>query len=58
MGWPQYFILVVLVFGVLNTAWAATRRREMSSGTAALAIMFSVAWTLFYTFVLHAGGFW
>lgn len=58
MGWPQIFMFVVLTFGVLHSAYTAIKRRELSSGVAALVIMISTVYTLFIAYVLHAGGFW
>lgn len=58
MGWPQWFVLVVMVATLVYLAAKEVRDRSKSSAVATAAVIGMLAWEGFYAWVLHAGGFW
>lgn len=58
MTWPQIVVLVWLLFGFQSAVRGQLANKQQSHAAAMGWILFLVALTGGYAYVLHAGGFW
>lgn len=58
MTWPQIVVLVLLLFGLQATVRGYLANKHQSHAAVVGSILFSIALTGGYAWVLHAGGFW
>lgn len=58
MTWQQIVILTLLILGTAATVFKTGRNRELSSGTAAFAVLITIGYNVGFALILHSGGFW
>lgn len=57
-GWPQWTVIITWVITFVGASVKWLRDPKKSSGEVTAIILVYLGYLAFFTYVLHAGGFW